>query len=167
MNKRVSAAESIKNPGVFEDENFSFSSARLQRKASNDGDKLVGIIDTLYSEHRYISSLLDSLEREANRLRPGKVPDYPLLLEIMDYLTHYPGQYHHPREDMLFTLLLARDKKFKKNLDRLLREHETLQVYNDKLFSQLTAIVRCEPADRPGLLATLQSYVRGYRADVN
>jgi monoterpene epsilon-lactone hydrolase len=167
MNKRVSAAESIKNPDVFEDENFSFSSAGLQRKASNDGDKLVGIIDTLYSEHHYISSLLDSLEREANRLRPGKVPDYPLLLEIMDYLTHYPGQYHHPREDMLFTQLLARDNKFKKNLARLLREHETLQLYNDKLFSQLRAIVSGEPADRPGLLKTFESYLRGYRAHID
>lgn len=165
MNKRVSAAKSLDDTVTFEDRNFSYSSAGPRRKASNE-DKLVGIIDTLYSEHAYIESLLDTLEKEAKRLAPGKVPDYPLLLEMIDYLTHYPGQYHHPREDLLFAQLLARDKKFKKQLDRLLREHETLHAYNDKLFGTLSAIVRGEPADRPDLLQTLKSYLRGYHSHI-
>ena len=95
MIKRTSAAKTLDDTAAFEDRNFSYSSAGPRRKASND-DGLVGIIDTLYSEHAYIESLLDNLEQESKRLQPGKVPDYPLLLEIVDYLTHYPGQRRVP-----------------------------------------------------------------------
>ena len=145
----------------YEDEHFLFSGQGLKAR---DSSSLSGIIDTLYSEHRYIASLLDTLEKEVSRLKKGKVPDYHLLLEIVDYLTHYPGQYHHPREDLLFTKLLDRDPKFSKALARLEREHKTLAAYNDNLFSQLQAIVDGKPADRPELLSTFSSYLRGYRS---
>ena len=64
--------------------------------------KLSSLLDTLYNEHRYILSLLDNLEQQSLRLKSGKVPDYQLLLDSIDYLTHYPDRYHHSREDLLF-----------------------------------------------------------------
>ncbi|MEP5765157.1 MAG: alpha/beta hydrolase fold domain-containing protein [Halieaceae bacterium] len=163
MANPAKATDSVAQVLSFEDRNFSFSGSGIRRKAADNDAPLVGIIETLNSEHGYIASLLDKLEAEAAKLKPGKVPDYPLLLDIIDYLTHYPGQYHHPREDLLFKTLLKRDKNFQSTLDRLQREHETLHSYNDKLFKQVRAIVAGEPADRPELLSTLNSYVRGYR----
>ena len=89
-----------------------------ERKGQADS-ALVGVIEMLYSEHSHFLSLLDTLEQETEKLKPGKVPDYHLLLDIVDYLTHYPDQYHHPREDLLFAKMLNSDKSFKTDLERL------------------------------------------------
>jgi monoterpene epsilon-lactone hydrolase len=147
----------------FEDEKFSVSDRGPHAKATEDSDALAGIIETLYGEHAYLSALLDRLESEASKLEPGKVPDYALLLEIVDYLTHYPDQYHHPREDLLFSSLLRSDGEFETRLGRLQREHQTLHSYNDALFDELSDIARGRPADRPRLLRNLVRYLDGYR----
>jgi acetyl esterase/lipase/hemerythrin-like domain-containing protein len=163
MAKSKRAVKTVEEAIVFEDESYTFSRKGPQRKRSGKEDGWVGIVETLYSEHRYISSLLNTLEQQANKLKPGKVPDYHLLLEIVDYLVHYPGQYHHPREDLLFTGLLKCDKKFQGRLERLQREHETLNLHNDRLYKQLTAIANGRPVDRPKLLLSLQRYIAGYK----
>lgn len=134
--------------------------------ASNQTETLAGIIETLYSEHQHICSLLDTLEPEVERLRKGRVPDYALLLEIVDYLTRFPEQYHHPREDLLFTRMLEKDRGFKKHLVRLEREHKTLASYNASLHGQLKAVIDEKPIDRAELLSTFRNYVRGYRSHI-
>ncbi len=120
-------------------------------------------LDTLYSEHRYLSTLLDILETESARLKPRKVPDYHLLLDIIDYLTHYPDVYHHPREDLLFTTMVDRDDEFEPLLERLEREHRTLKQYNHELFNELTAVVAGRAADRPLMLRSIERYIDAYR----
>jgi len=135
-------------------------------RKKQEANALAGVIETLYSEHGHFLSLLDTLEQEAEKLRPGKIPDYHLLLDILDYLTHYPGQYHHPREDMLFAKMLSVDKGFKRNLERLQREHKTLRTYNDQLFAKLTRIAAGRRVDRPELLRNLQRYISGYRQHI-
>ena len=136
---------------------------RHGNREEQGGSALAGVIETLYSEHGYFLSLLDALEHEAEKLQPGRVPDYHLLLDIVDYLTHYPDQYHHPREDLLFAKMLSVDKSFKPDLQRLEREHKTLRTYNDKLFTELRRVVAGRPVDGPELLRNLQRYISGYR----
>jgi monoterpene epsilon-lactone hydrolase len=150
----------------FEDEYYSFSSRGPRKRKEQEGAALAGVIETLYSEHGYFLSLLDTLEQEAEKLKPGRIPDYHLLLDIVDYLTHYPDQYHHPREDMLFAKMLSVDKSFKRYLERLEREHKTLRTYNDKLFAEFTRIAAGRRVDRPELLRNLQRYISGYRQHI-
>lgn len=128
--------------------------------------KLTEIVNVLCDEHRYIKSLLDALEQQSLKLKPGKVPDYQLLRDSVDYLTHYPDQYHHPREDLLFATLLKQDKGFSDRMNRLQREHETLRHYNDQLFTELTAIVEGAPADQATLRQKLERYIKGYRQHI-
>lgn len=124
--------------------------------------RLKGIIDTLYGEHRYINSLLDKLEQQALKLKPGKVPDYQLLLDSIDYLSHFPDQYHHPREDLLFSML-KRDAELAEHVERLQREHVAVRFHNNRLFTELKAIVGGAPADRPALSRNLLRYINSYR----
>jgi hemerythrin-like domain-containing protein len=131
------------------------------------GDTTVsGVIETLYREHGLFLTLLDRLQLETDKLKPGKIPDYHLLLEIVDYLTHYPDQFHHPREDLLFAKLLSVDSGFLPDLKRLEREHKTLRVYNDKLFAELKRIVAGRRVDRPELMRNLNRYIDGYRRHI-
>jgi acetyl esterase/lipase/hemerythrin-like domain-containing protein len=129
--------------------------------------KLSGLLDTLYNEHRYILSLLDNLEQQTLRLKSGKVPDYQLLLDSIDYLTHYPDRYHHSREDLLFAGMLTQDREFTPHIERLQREHATLRNHNNRLFAELSAAVEGAPVDRPALLCKLRTYIKHYRQHIN
>jgi len=162
MDRRASGAKTLEQAVVFEDEYFTYAGNAPRRKASKQSGALPGIIETLYSEHRYIASLLDTLQEQAEKLVPGKIADYHLLLDVVDYLTHYPDQYHHRREDLLFNMLQRRDRSFGKKVERLQREHETLRVYNDQLFNELNSIVEGGRADREKLKSMLERYINGY-----
>ena len=149
----------------FEHGDFTFSQDGPSRKKNASG-KLADIIQTLYSEHKYFTYLLDTLEAEAGKLQRGKIPDYQLLLDIVDYLTHYPDHYHHPREDMLFASMLEHDPSFQRKLDRLLREHETLHHYNSQLFNQLSEVAGGATANQGELRESILRYISGYRSHI-
>lgn len=151
---------------VFEDDLYSYSTQGPERKTPGGEDPLEDIIETLYSEHRYITSLLDTLEEQSQRLGKGKIPDYHLLYEILDYLIHYPEQYHHPREDLLFAQMLDSDKKFQVKLDRLLREHDTIAHFTRELYNELTRAVEGRPVNRPELQRMARRYITGYRKHI-
>lgn len=125
-----------------------------------------GVIDALYREHGYILSLLETLEEKAAQLERGKVPDYLLLRDMIDYLLHYPDQYHHPREDLLYAGLSRNDPAFRPKYDRLQREHRTLHEHNDVLFGELSRICEGRPADRQALLHALRQYISDYRQHI-
>ena len=152
---------------AFEDGVYAYSKRGPSRKVASRGDPLRATLETLYSEHRYIAYLLDAIEEQEKRMRPGKVPDYNLLLDILDYLTHYPDKYHHPREDMLFAHMLESDREFQSRLDRLRREHKTLRHYNNELFNELTRIAAGRPVDQAGLKKSIQRYLTGYRKHID
>lgn len=154
---------SISDIARFEDSVYAYSIEGPAKKSPRSGDQLRDTLETLYSEHRYIASLLDNLEQQAERLKPGKIPDYHLLHEMVDYLIHYPSQYHHPREDLLFIQMLDSDKDFQACLDRLHREHETLGQLTRELFNDLTLAVDGRPVDRPELRRFIVNYIDGYR----
>jgi hemerythrin-like domain-containing protein len=121
------------------------------------------VIEVLAIEHRCISALLDTLETLALNLDKGKIPDYHLLLDVLDYLKHYPDHYHHPREDYIFSALLSRNHSIDTKIDRLTREHRTLHEENDALFNEFTRIVAGRPANRPQILERLTGYIHLYR----
>jgi hemerythrin-like domain-containing protein len=163
VDKQNGAARSAQDFTEFKDGAFSYSRKGPTRSSADPQAPLGNILQTLYSEHRYILSLLAYLEEHASRLQTGKVPDYHLLMDIIDYLTHYPDQYHHPREDLLFSQILDSDSQFQKKLDRLEREHQTLHHYTHELFNTLTGIVAGRPVNRPELLQRIGRYIEGYR----
>ena len=109
------------------------------------------VIDVLIEEHANLLSLLDALSEKSAQLRRGKIPDYPLLLDMVDYMLHYPDEYHHPREDLIYKLLLREDPSFSKLNDRLQREHQVLHRHSTDLFKMLVNICKGKPADRNAL----------------
>ena len=48
------------------------------------------VIAALTRDHANIAKLLELLESEILAIEVGKTPDYPLLQDIMRYMTHYP-----------------------------------------------------------------------------
>ncbi|MEH6590587.1 MAG: hemerythrin domain-containing protein [Halioglobus sp.] len=166
MNKSKKTVAAANGSADFEQELHNLQTRALAPHSDSPATTVSDVIETLYSEHRFFLSLLDRLQHETDKLKPGKIPDYHLLLDIIDYLTHYPDQFHHPREDLLFAKLLSVNKKFLPDLKRLEREHKTLHVYNDKLFAELKRIASGRRVDRPELMRNLNRYVAGYRQHI-
>ena len=66
-------------------------------------------IAALDRDHANVARLLELLESEILAIEVGKTPDYPLLQDIMRYMTQYPDRFHHPKEDLIFVQLLKRE----------------------------------------------------------
>ncbi len=84
------------------------------------------VIKRLNAEHRNIAKLLDLLEAELAIFHTGEQPDFELMLDVMDYLTHYPDTFHHPKEDLVFGRLRQLDGSSHHIVEKLLKEHESL-----------------------------------------
>ena len=77
------------------------------------------IVDTLRRDHREIEVLLHILERECGAFRLAEQPDYELLNEIIDYLRSFLNEYHHPKQDRLFSLIRTRNVRYDEIIDRI------------------------------------------------
>ena len=67
------------------------------------------IIDILLEEHQNIEKLLLVLEHELEVFDRSGRPDYEILQTIIRYFQDYPESSHHPKEEIIFEKLKARD----------------------------------------------------------
>ena len=82
------------------------------------------IIDILLEEHQNIEKLLLVLEHELEIFDRGARPDYEILQTIIHYFQDYPESCHHPKEEMIFETLKARDPAAAKRFGDVEAEHE-------------------------------------------
>jgi hemerythrin-like domain-containing protein len=82
------------------------------------------IIDVLLEEHRNIEKLLLVLEHELDVFDRSGRPDYEILQSIIQYFQDYPESCHHPREEMVFEKLKARDPAAAERFGDVEAEHE-------------------------------------------
>ena len=82
------------------------------------------IIDILLEEHQNIEKLLLVLEHELEIFDRGGRPDYEILQTIIHYFEDYPESCHHPKEEMIFETLKARDPAAAKRFGDVEAEHE-------------------------------------------
>ncbi len=81
------------------------------------------VMAALDRDHANIAKLLELIESEILAIEVGKTPDYPLLQDIMRYMTHYPDRFHHPKEDLIFAQVLKREPGARDDVEDLLAEH--------------------------------------------
>ena len=112
MRNITDAAAELDQALQFEDDAYRYRGQGPEAKAVQPVGTLPDIVAMLHSEHRYMHALLDILEQQVEKLQPGRIADYPLMLDVVDYLSRYPDQYHHPREDLLFASLARNDTAF-------------------------------------------------------
>ena len=81
-------------------------------------------LESLRQDHRYMQKLLDLLGRQINLVAEDREPDSEILFEIADYFRSYPDLYHHPKEDLIAHMLMARLPAAADELGGLDAEHE-------------------------------------------
>ena len=81
------------------------------------------IIEILLEEHQNIEKLLLVLEHELEIFDSGGRPDYEILQTMIQYFQDYPQSCHHPKEEMIFEKLKARDPASAKRFGDVEAEH--------------------------------------------
>jgi hemerythrin-like domain-containing protein len=67
------------------------------------------LIDSLRRDHANMEILLQTLEQEIAVFDHADRPDFEIIEGVIDYFRSCPVQCHHPKEDLLFAKLKARD----------------------------------------------------------
>jgi hemerythrin-like domain-containing protein len=94
----------------------------------------------LHHEHKGMAELLILMRSLANELQEKQVFDIRLLRDIGEYLSGYPEQCHHPKEDLIFRRLQMRESGASNRGIDLLREHERLTGLIEEFVSSLDDI---------------------------
>ena len=104
----------------------------------------------LREDHRNLVRVLDVLERQvalydSRESQNTQEPDISLILDIMDYIQHYPDRFHHPLEEASFDYLGQHGLGDKAAMQTIRAEHETLAASASKLRTLLNSIRIGEP----------------------
>jgi hemerythrin-like domain-containing protein len=81
------------------------------------------LLEILREEHRTIETLLRALEHELSIFDRAERPDYEVVQAVIDYFQEYPDRCHHPKEDVIFAALKARDPAAAASVGDLEAEH--------------------------------------------
>ncbi len=115
-------------------------------------------INKLRQEHGNMRSVLVLIRDQLDLLETGRVPDFVLLANAFHYMRRFPGQVHHPKEDLIFEHLVKAAPDLKKEVEYARREHS--QIYEQEEW-----LIECAlNAPKPGTLARgrLLDIGRGY-----
>ncbi|MGQ9426103.1 hemerythrin domain-containing protein [Gilvimarinus sp. F26214L] len=98
----------------------------------------------LFADHHNFLRLLHCLEVELAHYEADEAwtANLPVILDIFDYVQFYPERYHHPIEDAVFDLLIAKDVAESEHARALKAEHKTLEDLTRKarqLFNSVAA----------------------------
>ena len=121
------------------------------------------VIAALERDHANIAKLLELIESEILAIEVGKTPDYPLLQDIMRYMTHYPDRFHHPKEDLIFAQVLKREPGARDDVEDLLEEHISIGLAGQEFNRLLCTSDVDSVAVREQLATSGSAYIRALR----
>lgn len=124
---------------------------------------MASIIDGLRSDHSRLTKLLDALERQIDAFSEGSTLDFEIADGVLHYCRTYPDLHHHPREDMVFDRLQARDPEAAAAMGDLRVEHAKLAELTQRFGEALEAVEQDTPMERGALTDTAREFLKGYR----
>lgn len=124
------------------------------------------VIQQLRTDHLNMSRLLDILETQLGLFHEGENPDYILMMDIMQYMGHYPDLFHHPKEDLLFRKLTERDAGVKLVVKDLMNKHETLAEDGKRFMDSLRSVLSESLVEREVLESQGRDYIATLRRHI-
>lgn len=91
-------------------------------------DMMAEVIGILRREHENMAALLNTLEDQLGAIEHGGHPDYDVIRGVINYFLSFPDIYHHPKENLIFERLEARDPKSAAAIGDLRTHHEQLSA---------------------------------------
>ena len=89
------------------------------------------------------------------------------MLDIMFYMTHYPDVLHHPKEDLAFAKIRAREVSARPLVDNLAEQHARLKADGNALVLALDDIVNGSITLREHVQAPGRAYIAAFRSHMH
>lgn len=123
-------------------------------------------LDLLHGEHVHLAKLLKLLDRQIARFGAGERPEYEIISGVIGYCLDFPDQCHHPKEDLIFRRLHARDEQAAEAVGDLEKEHDELAGLTRKLASAVSRVLAEEELPRAYVMSLAQEFVGRYRQHI-
>lgn len=118
------------------------------------------ILDSLHQDHKNFAKLLGFLSEQLERVQHEGIPDFELLLDVVDYIESYPDLVHHPKEDIIFARYLeTHDDGNAQIVMALMEDHRELKGMTAALRSSLEGILHDAPLERESLAQQLAGFL--------
>ena len=117
------------------------------------------VLDTLHTDHKNLTRLLNLFERCLQEFQDGDNSQLRLMTEIVHYMVQYPDIAHHPREDLVTEKLRERDPATAAIADELQSQHEKIKHLGAELYDMLYAASRGAMTPRDRLTELCQDYL--------
>jgi hemerythrin-like domain-containing protein len=139
----------------------------VRRAAADETRQLPEFLRTLQDEHRYFQSLIDIAIEQHKLLEEKGDVDLDILQDLLRYLSEYPADYHHPREDLMFDRLREVDPASGKYIDKLLEGHASIHESSNKLYFTVMRANNGENIRRGKLARDLKNFIDGYEKNMH
>jgi len=123
------------------------------------------VVEQLQEDHRQLVRVLFSLEREVKACSGLSADHYSLtdIRNILDYIQAYPEIWHHPAEDALYEVLLAKDVGAAAVVAHLIEEHAVLELLTANLLDYIAQFEVGKGADvdliKPRFIKSTNDYI--------
>ena len=122
------------------------------------------LLAELRQDHRNMAILLDLVQQEVDRLgHPDETPDFELLHEVMRYMTVYPDTMHHPKEDLIYAGMKAKQPELAEGLEEVEVDHKDIAELGKRLRDDVEAVVAGTIVARERVVGDAQQYVHRLR----
>ena len=101
---------------------------------------MTATIPLLRRDHVNFSMLLNALERQIATAEEGKIQSLELVKMILLYFRDYPRKVHHPKEDLIYSTLIAHMPKDVSNVFHVIQDHRELTERLETLEEALSAL---------------------------
>lgn len=116
----------------------------------------------LQLEHRKIGKVLGLMRRQLAQLQAELPVDRILLESALDYLSGFPAQCHHPKEDLVYRKLIDRYPALAGSLKELESEHEQVDELTRELRQALSDARLQHPEGANDLAVQMQDFLDFY-----
>lgn len=134
----------------------------MRRIQADEKEQVPEFLRTLQDEHRYFQSLIDIANEQHKLLEEQGDVDLDILQDLLRYLSEYPEDYHHPREDLMFDRLREVDPASGKYIDSLLDGHASIHETSNNLYFTVMRANNGEAIRRGKLARDLKQFIDGY-----
>lgn len=117
-------------------------------------------INALRREHANMRSVLVLIRDQLDILESGSAPDFVLLANALYYMRKFPSLVHHPKEDLIFALLVDAEPGLKDHVEHARRDHEEIYALEDWLIENALNAPRPGTHSRERLLEFGREYLR-------
>lgn len=121
------------------------------------------VLEQLYRDHRNMRELLDVIETLLGSHADRPSPDIELLRDVMEYTLNYPDLVHHPKEDLIYNRIIARDPSARDEIGDLVADHAALSAKARGVADALRFIWRDGELSRDWLEKLIRGFVDATR----